>query len=261
MQRETGWEIVWDDEARRGTARDPEGEHPDGGNRAPQWNYKCERLNRRVQARYRQFPVNPPGGEAEPLFEQGMQGENVAEGEFLSQERRFDLEPGIEVDVEAAPIMRIDEMGPMGASDLIEPRQVGATEIGDTESEAIGSQPEPTGSEFEGRQGLRAIFATESDALGEVAGERMAGAGQPDELMEYAEQPQEPMAQAEWLGQSAAQAERPGELTAQTAWPGQMTEIPQAKPLDAGTRPVAHETPQGQIIWKSFPKPLRDKNK
>jgi hypothetical protein len=237
MQRETGWETVRDDEAVSGTARDLESERPEGGDSEPQWTYRCQRLNRRVQARYRQFPVNPPGSEAEPLGEQAMHGGDMAEGELLSRERQFDIEPATEVDVEAAPIMGFDEMGAIGTSDLIEPRQAGAAES--------------AGSQYPERQGLRAIFAVESDRLDDTAGELAAEANWQQELTAEARQPDE----------LTAQTERPEGLIAGAEWLGEPTEIPQAEPQDADSRQVPYDRPQGQIIWKSFPKPLREKNK
>ncbi len=252
---------MWDDEVAGGAARDPEGERPGGGDRGPQWNYKCERLNKRVQARYRQFPVNLPGGEAEPFGEHAMQGGNLAEGEFLSPGRQFDLEPGIEVDVEAAPIAGIDQMGMMGTPGLSEPRQVGGTELAGSEPNLADLGPEITGSEYDERQGLRAIFATESDRLAEAAGELTAEARQPEELMAQTEWPGQPTAETGRLEELTAQTEWLGQPMAPTEWSGRPAEIPQVQSQDTGQLQVREDRAQGQIIWKSFPKPLREKGK
>lgn len=234
MQRETGWEKVCEDEPAGGAARNPQGERADGGDGEPQWTYKCQRLNRRVQARYRQFPVNPPGGEEERFGEQAIQGGGMAEGEYPGQERQFDIAPGIEVEVEAAPIAGFDEMRAIDTSDLAEPEQDAGTQ--------------PTGSQYPGRQGLRAIFATESDRLPEAAEELSAEVRQPRESTEISpaetqEMSSGPETGGAWeIGTGAEMGDQPDVIGRQ----------------ETGSRQAPYDKTQGQIVWKSFPKPLRD---
>lgn len=165
------------------------------------WTYKCPRLNRRLQSGYRQFPVSPTCSEAGDLDQQVSSNDDQTGDDFLGQNQRSDLSPGLEIDVERAPALEEDETR---VSEGQEPAQ----------SQQDRATVQPDGSEYPGRQGLRAIFATESDG--------------PEEIQEV----------------PAVEDLR-------------VCEAVQGSP--EGDQSGLHGRQQGEIVWKSFPKPLRAK--
>lgn len=233
MQRETGWETMWEDQD---TGRDAFGVP---GQRM----FRCPRLNRQLQSAYRRFRVTPANNDLDDIGMQAADSDDLEQRDVGSE-----LPPASEVEVEATALYHdaesLGDNGERPYPDKLEPAPLVSEWPAPEYSTAARPEPAPLADEMEPvspmmadqvesvrpddgpRVGLRAIFATESDDIDEMPYET-ASAEIGDRRDDY----------------SSAAVQEPGGIDTDTS----PRESPPAQPQ------------ANSLVWKSFPKPLQRK--
>ncbi|MFY9147111.1 MAG: hypothetical protein WBH35_01235 [Bacillota bacterium] len=194
-----------------------EGRQEDNGTReeASFQIYRCPRFNRRYQSAYRRFRVEPPIDETSSPDVTGDIYDGSEPDDHIAQTVGAAFRPADEVEVEPAPRLESEAaLSEKLSGEAIEEMK-DQLEKSAREDEEAREQDERGAS----REGLRAIFATESDLTAETS-------------------------QAEPYGELQRQEET-------SDW-----QEPYVEP-ESSLRTSKPQTEK--LVWKSFPKPLRRK--